>query len=75
MKLDLKRLATVLQQLEWELEHTWGLRNMSGGFVKLDYVSHDEEYIYLTCKSGVQNDVDNDVVYEDFKMNFDFKLL
>ncbi len=75
MELDLERLAIELQNLEWELKRDWGLKNMSGGFVKLDYVSHDKNYIYLTCKSGVQNDVDNDVVYEDFKMNFDFKLL
>lgn len=77
-KIDLNKLATVLQELEWELKKDWGLKNISGGFVDIQYndFNKDKEIIYLTCRSGVQNDVENDVVCQEMKMDSKtFKLI
>lgn len=75
MKIELEVLADKLQQLEYKLLVDWGLRRISGGFVHLSYVSHDDKYIYLTCRSGVQNDVDNDVEEEEMRMDCNYNLI
>lgn len=66
---SLDEIAKKLADLEYTLSIDWGLNRISGGFVHLQYQSQDKRFIYLTCKSGVQNDVDNDVTEEEMKMD------
>jgi len=68
---NLQQLSLKLQELESYLRDEWGLRKISGGFVhiKFNYFDEKSNTIYLTCKSGVQNDVENDVTEEQLKMN------
>jgi hypothetical protein len=65
----LDKIAKRLGDLEYTLSLDWGLNHISGGFVHLQYQYQDKRFIYLTCKSGVQNDVDNDVTEEELKMD------
>lgn len=77
-KIKLDKLSEKLQSLEYDLSREWGLNKISGGFVHLKFNSVDEKsnIIYLTCKSGVQNDVENDVIEEEMEMDLKtFKLL
>lgn len=74
-KIDLEKIGKRLQELEYDLSIDWGLKGLSGGFVNLEYVSHDDRFIYISCRSGVQNDVDNDVLEEDMRMNYNYDLI
>jgi hypothetical protein len=69
----IEKISEQLQKLEHSLKLDWGLNRISGGFVSLKVNSIDKELntIYLTCKSGVQNDVENDVIEEELEMNLE----
>ena len=69
MGIHSEQLVETLQDLEWKLSKEWGLNKISGGFVHLKYNEQDDKYIYLTCRAGVQNDVDNDVQEEEMKLD------
>ncbi len=74
----LNNLPKILQDLEYSLARDWGLNKISGGFVYLKFNSIDvnSNLIYLTCKSGVQNDVENDVIEEEMLMDLQtFKII
>lgn len=63
-----EKLSAVLDRFETETKIDTAIRNISGGFAQADYSSHDREWIYVTLKWGVQNDVDDDVHEEDWKL-------
>jgi hypothetical protein len=69
----IEKISEELQRLEYSLKLDWGLNKISGAFVHLAINSIDEELntVYLTCKSGVQNDVENDVIEEELEMNLE----
>ena len=58
---ELENIKNKLNVLERELKNNYGLSQISGGFVHIDLVSHDKNFVYIKIKDGVQSDVDNDV--------------
>ena len=66
---ELKRIATRLQELELKLRDDWGLNKISGGFVHINMIDHDKEFIYINVKDGVQSDCTNSVNREQLKLN------
>lgn len=66
---ELKRVAEAIDKYEHSFLKSWGLHRLSGGFCHLDMVGYDDNEIDLECKSGVQNDVENDVTVESFRMD------
>ena len=52
---ELKRIATRLQELELQLRDNYGLTKISGGFVHINMIDHDKEFIYINVKDGVQS--------------------
>jgi hypothetical protein len=56
---ELNRLTILMDRLERELSADWGLSGLSGGFVVISLDEYDNENIFLTCKAGVQNDVED----------------
>ena len=58
---ELENIKKKLDSLQVQLRDDYGLSRISGGFVHIDLISHDKDYIYIKIKDGVQSDVDNDV--------------
>lgn len=61
-------LSDVLDQFEHQTIIETAVRRISGGFANAEYSSCDRDWVYITLKWGVQNDVDNDVHEEDWKI-------
>ena len=65
---DQRRLSSILFDFETATKNETGVKKISGGFAQAEYSSHDGHFIYVNLKWGVQNDVDNDVHEEDWKL-------
>lgn len=63
-----EKLSRVLDLFEQQTKVETGVRKISGGYAQADYSSHDSDWIYVTLKWGVQNDVDDDTHEEDWKL-------
>ena len=66
---ELKKIAKKLENLEVELKSCYGLNKISGGFVCIDMIDHDKEFIYINVKDGVQSDCTNSVNREQLKLD------
>jgi len=62
-------LQKVLDEFEHQTLCETGTRKISGGFANAELSCSDEDWIYITLKWGVQNDVDNDTHEEDWKLD------
>ena len=58
--MELENIKKKLNALQVQLRDDYGLSRISGGFVHIDLISHDKDYIYIKIKDGVQSDVDNE---------------
>ena len=65
---ETEALKKILDQFEYATVLDTGVKKISGGFADADFSDVDEDWIYITLKWGVQNDVDNDVHEEDWKL-------
>ena len=68
---DLKKLKPILDKFEWSVLTEQFLHRINGGFATADYSYHDKNNIYIKLVFGTQNDVDNDVYEEDWKLPID----
>lgn len=66
---ETETLKKVLDQFEHATLLDTGTKKISGGFANADFDGVDEDWIYITLKWGVQNDVDDDVHTEDWKLD------
>lgn len=64
-----EEVADALTVFELETKHETAVCRISGGFATADIVDWDEEYFSIELKWGVQNDVENRVTTELYKMN------
>jgi hypothetical protein len=58
-----------LTKFEWDTLKATGIRHLSGGFVEAEVFGMDKEYFDVELKWGVQNDCENRVHTEQYKMN------
>jgi len=63
-----EKLTSVLDLFEQQTRVETGIRKISGGYCQADYSEHDTDWIYIRLRWGVQNDVDNDVHEEYWKL-------
>ena len=61
-------LKKVLDLFEHQTVCETGVRRISGGFANADYSEHDDDYVYITLKWGVQSDCADTVHTEDWKL-------
>jgi hypothetical protein len=54
-------LSDRLNEVERTHRRWWGLDKISGGYVHATFSDHDENYIYINLKGGVQSDCQNTV--------------
>jgi hypothetical protein len=66
---ELKSLSEALCKFEHEVLIGSGLKKISGGFAVANMFNFDDNYIDIELKSGIQNDCENDVITEQFKMD------
>ena len=66
---ELKKIAKKLENLEIELKSCYGLNKINGGFVCIDMIDYDKEFIYINVKDGVQSDCTNSVNIETLKLD------
>ena len=50
------KIAEKLQALEYNELLDAGLKNINGGFAKIDMYDYDEDYIYVEIQWGIQGD-------------------
>ena len=56
-------------KLEIDTIEDTGIKNISGGFAKAEMFNHDDKYADIELKWGIQNDIQNDVHVEQYKLN------
>ena len=66
---DFEKLKEVLNEFEYQTLFETGVKKISGGYANAEYSSHNEDWIYITLKWGVQSDVDNDTHEEDWMIS------
>lgn len=66
-----ENLKPILSFFENETYYHTGVSMHSGGFARADYDDHDEDYVYFTLKWGIQNDVEDRVNTEHYKISID----
>ena len=66
---ELKTIAKRIEEIENQLKIDYGLNRISGGFVSIDLIDYDKEFIYITVKDGVQSDCTDSVNTEQLKLN------
>jgi hypothetical protein len=66
--IELNRIAKKLEQFELELRDDYGLTKINGGFVHITMDDYDDDFVYITIKDGIQNDVENSVNLEETKL-------
>jgi hypothetical protein len=65
---ELEALKKIFDEFEHQTICETGVRKISGGFADADMADVDSDWVYITLKWGVQNDVDDDVHEEDWKI-------
>jgi len=58
-----------LDKLEQNTIYDTGIKNISGGFANADIFDYDEDYFDIELKWGIQNDCENNVHTEQYKMD------
>ena len=71
---ETEALKKILDQFEHAIMLDTGIKKISGGFANADFADADKDWVYITLVWGVQNDVDNDVHTEDWKLDRDILL-
>jgi len=67
---ELNKIAEKLQELDYRELLDAGLKNINGGFAKVDMYDHDEDFIYVEIQWGVQCGGDSDYCHsENGKLN------
>lgn len=67
--IDCEEVKNALDELERDTIYDTGIKNISGGFASANIFDYDDEYFYIELKWGVQNDCENRVNTENYKMN------
>ena len=67
--IDDEEVKKALEKLETNTEYDTGVSMHSGGFACADIFDYDEEYFDIELKWGIQNDCDNVVHTEQYKMD------
>jgi len=62
------KLKPILETFEHITYKDTGYFRLSGGFAVADYDCHDDQWVFITLKYGVQNDVENRVYTEKYKI-------
>lgn len=65
----LQKVCDKLDKLERETYYSTGIKYHSGGFAEAEVYRHDEEYLDIELKWGIQNDATNVVHIENYKLN------
>lgn len=65
----LKQISDKLDSLEKETYYSTGVKMYSGGFANAELYNYDDEYADIELKWGIQNDVENVVHTEHYKLN------
>jgi len=68
-EIDCDEVKKALEEFEYQTEYDTGVRHISGGFASADIYDYDECYFYIELKWGVQNDCENRVNTENWKMD------
>jgi hypothetical protein len=68
---DEQKLKDFLEYFENVEYHNTGVHYISGGFTVAEYDDSDEEEIFITLKWGVQNDVENRVNTESYRISIE----
>jgi predicted RNA-binding Zn-ribbon protein involved in translation (DUF1610 family) len=66
---ETEALKKILDQFEYATVLDTAVNKISGGFANAEFADVDNDWVYITLKWGVQNDVDNDVHEEDWKLD------
>lgn len=66
-----ERLSSILDMFEHATMMETGIIRISGGFAVAEYSSHNDDWIYVTLKWGVQSDVENNVHEEDWQLSWE----
>ena len=67
-KKELKTLGKVLDEFDRQTTIDTGVARISGGFAVADMFNYDDEYIDIQLKWGIQNDCENNVHSEQWKL-------
>jgi len=66
---ELNKIGKKLEEIELKLRSDYGLTKISGGFVRIDMFDHDDDFIYILIKDGIQSDCSNRVNLEEQKLD------
>ena len=66
---ELKKIAKELEILENKFKNDYGLNRISGGFVQINMIDYNKEYIFINVKDGIQSDCTNSVNTEILKLD------
>ena len=68
-RIDDQEVKDALEDLETETINDTGIRKISGGFACADIFYCDDDYFDVELKWGIQNDCENVVHTEQYKMD------
>jgi len=66
---ELNKISKRLGDIEVQLRAEYGLNRISGGFVIVDMIDYDDEFIYISIKDGIQSDCTNAVTCDEQRLN------
>lgn len=66
---ELEKIKPILENLEKETLLDTGMAKLSGGFATTCIFDYDDDYIDIELKWGIQNDCENRVETEQYKIN------
>ena len=66
---ELNKIGKKLEDLELQLRDDYGLTKVSGGFVSINMLDYDDEFIHISIKDGVQSDSTGRTNYEEQKLD------
>lgn len=66
------RLKALLDYIEEQEYVSGGWRRQSGGFANAEKVGHDEEYVDITLRSGVESDNGSQVYTTHYKIRIEW---
>jgi len=68
-KKELKTLAKRLEELEYQLLCSYGLKNINGGFVKIEMFDYDDDVIDVEITVGSEDDTGSNVSSENDQLD------
>lgn len=66
---ELNKIGKRLEEIELQLRDDYGLTKISGGFVIVDMLDYDDEFIHISIKDGIQSDFTDAVNYDEQKLD------